>query len=89
MWRWHVVICSGTSHFEYVCDSVTAGLTRDALLRGRPVGQRRPHLQHHRPAIGGAGPPGSAEIKGAKAVSVAAGEQMLASIGAVAVVLLS
>ena len=32
------VIRGGTPHFEYVCDSVTAGLTRVALDAGIPVG---------------------------------------------------
>jgi 6,7-dimethyl-8-ribityllumazine synthase len=33
-----VVIRGGTPHFDYVCDSVTAGLTRVALDEGTPVG---------------------------------------------------
>ncbi len=33
-----VVIRGGTPHFEYVCDAVTAGLTRVALDEGVPVG---------------------------------------------------
>jgi 6,7-dimethyl-8-ribityllumazine synthase len=33
-----VVIKGETQHFEYVCDSVTAGLTRVALDEGTPVG---------------------------------------------------
>ena len=32
------VIRGGTPHFEYVCDAVTAGLTRVALDAGIPVG---------------------------------------------------
>jgi 6,7-dimethyl-8-ribityllumazine synthase len=32
------VIRGGTPHFEYVCDAVTAGLTRVALDSGTPVG---------------------------------------------------
>jgi 6,7-dimethyl-8-ribityllumazine synthase len=32
------VIRGGTPHFEYVCDAVTAGLTRVALDFGKPVG---------------------------------------------------
>jgi 6,7-dimethyl-8-ribityllumazine synthase len=32
------VIRGGTPHFEYVCDAVTAGLTRVALDTGTPVG---------------------------------------------------
>ncbi|MCP3801199.1 6,7-dimethyl-8-ribityllumazine synthase [Allokutzneria sp. A3M-2-11 16] len=33
-----VVIRGGTPHFEYVCDAVTAGLTRVALDESTPVG---------------------------------------------------
>ena len=33
-----VVIRGGTPHFEYVCDAVTAGLTRVALDERIPVG---------------------------------------------------
>ena len=32
------VVRGGTPHFDYVCDSVTAGLTRVALDEGTPVG---------------------------------------------------
>ena len=32
------VIRGGTPHFDYVCDSVTAGLTRVALDEGVPIG---------------------------------------------------
>jgi 6,7-dimethyl-8-ribityllumazine synthase len=32
------VVRGGTPHFEYVCDAVTAGLTRVALDEGTPVG---------------------------------------------------
>ncbi|CAN5369499.1 6,7-dimethyl-8-ribityllumazine synthase [soil metagenome] len=33
-----VVVRGGTPHFEYVCDAVTAGLTRVALDESTPVG---------------------------------------------------
>lgn len=33
-----VVVRGDTPHFEYVCDAVTAGLTRIALDEGTPVG---------------------------------------------------
>ena len=33
-----VVIRGGTPHFEYVCDAVTAGLTRVSLDESTPVG---------------------------------------------------
>ena len=42
--RYDAVVClgtvvrGGTPHFEYVCDAVTAGLTRVALDSGTPVG---------------------------------------------------
>jgi 6,7-dimethyl-8-ribityllumazine synthase len=42
--RYDAVVClgavirGGTPHFEYVCDAVTAGLTRVALDEGTPVG---------------------------------------------------
>ena len=38
------VIRGGTPHFEYVCDSVTAGLTRVALDHGTPVGNGVPNV---------------------------------------------
>jgi len=42
--RYDAVVCAGavirggTPHFEYVCDALTAGLTRVALDSGTPVG---------------------------------------------------
>ena len=42
--RYDAVVCvgavirGGTPHFEYVCDALTAGLTRVALDSGTPVG---------------------------------------------------
>jgi 6,7-dimethyl-8-ribityllumazine synthase len=33
-----LVLRGGTPHFEYVCDAVTAGLTRASLDAGTPVG---------------------------------------------------
>ena len=47
-----VVIRGGTPHFEYVCDSVTAGLTRVALDSGVPGRQRRADLRHLEQADG-------------------------------------
>ena len=38
-----VVVRGDTAHFDYVCRSVTDGLTRVALDEGTPVGARRAH----------------------------------------------
>ena len=62
-----VVIRGGTPHFEYVCDSVTAGLTRVALDSGVPVGNGVLTCNTHQQAVDRAGGPGAAEDKGAEA----------------------
>jgi 6,7-dimethyl-8-ribityllumazine synthase len=59
-----VVIRGGTPHFEYVCDAVTAGLTRVALDAGRPVGNGVLTCDTEDQARDRAGLPGSAEDKG-------------------------
>ena len=66
-----VVIRGGTPHFEYVCDSVTAGLTRVALDSGVPVGNGVLTCDTLEQAIARSGGPGSAEDKGAEAMSAA------------------
>jgi 6,7-dimethyl-8-ribityllumazine synthase len=66
-----VVIRGGTPHFEYVCDSVTAGLTRVALDEGVPVGNGVLTCDTLEQAVARSGVPGSSEDKGAEA-SVAA-----------------
>src|SRR6476620_1807686 len=66
-----VVIRGGTPHFEYVCDSVTAGLTRVALDSGVPVGNGVLTCDTIEQAIDRAGGPGSAEDKGADAMVAA------------------
>ena len=62
-----VVVRGGTPHFEYVCDAVTAGLTRVSLDEGVPVGNGVLTTQHPRAGRGPLGRPGSAEDKGAEA----------------------
>lgn len=59
-----VVIRGGTPHFEYVCDAVTAGLTRVALDAGIPVGNGVLTCDNEEQALDRCGLPGSAEDKG-------------------------
>jgi 6,7-dimethyl-8-ribityllumazine synthase len=62
-----VVVRGGTPHFEYVCDAVTAGLTRVALDERTPVGNGVLTCNTHEQAVARAGGPGAAEDKGAEA----------------------
>jgi 6,7-dimethyl-8-ribityllumazine synthase len=66
-----VVIRGGTPHFEYVCDAVTAGLTRVALDAGKPVGNGVLTTNDEQQARDRAGLPGSAEDKGWEAAVAA------------------
>nr|WP_206037524.1 6,7-dimethyl-8-ribityllumazine synthase [Rhodococcus sp. HNM0569] len=66
-----VVIRGGTPHFDYVCDSVTAGLTRVALDESTPVGNGVLTTDTEQQALDRAGLPGSAEDKGADACAAA------------------
>jgi 6,7-dimethyl-8-ribityllumazine synthase len=66
-----VVIRGGTPHFEYVCDAVTAGLTRVSLDAGRPVGNGVLTCDTEQQARDRAGLPGSAEDKGWEAAVAA------------------
>ncbi len=66
-----VVIRGGTPHFEYVCDAVTAGLTRVALDAGKPVGNGVLTCDTEEQARDRAGLPGSAEDKGWEAAIAA------------------
>lgn len=66
-----VVIRGGTPHFEYVCDSVTAGLTRVALDCGTPVGNGVLTCDTVEQAQDRSGLPGSREDKGWEAVVAA------------------
>ena len=62
-----VVVRGGTPHFEYVCDAVTAGLTRVSLDEGVPVGNGVLTTNTREQAVDRSGGPGSAEDKGAEA----------------------
>jgi 6,7-dimethyl-8-ribityllumazine synthase len=66
-----VVIRGGTPHFEYVCDSVTAGLTRVALDTSTPVGNGVLTCDTVESARDRCGLPGSHEDKGWEAVVAA------------------
>jgi 6,7-dimethyl-8-ribityllumazine synthase len=65
------VIRGGTPHFEYVCDSVTAGLTRVALDSGVPIGNGVLTCDTLEQAVARSGGPGSTEDKGAEAMLAA------------------
>jgi 6,7-dimethyl-8-ribityllumazine synthase len=66
-----VVIRGGTPHFEYVCDSVTAGLTRVSLDESTPVGNGVLTTNTVEQAVDRSGGPGSSEDKGAEATVAA------------------
>jgi 6,7-dimethyl-8-ribityllumazine synthase len=66
-----VVIRGGTPHFEYVCDSVTAGLTRVALDAGIPVGNGVLTCDTVEQALDRCGLPDSKEDKGWEATVAA------------------
>jgi 6,7-dimethyl-8-ribityllumazine synthase len=59
-----VVIRGSTAHFDYVCKSVTEGLTRVALDSGKPVAHGVLTVNTLEQAQDRAGLPGSAEDKG-------------------------
>jgi 6,7-dimethyl-8-ribityllumazine synthase len=65
------VIRGGTPHFDYVCDSVTYGLTRVSLDSGTPVGNGVLTCDTYEQAQDRCGGPGSAEDKGWEAVIAA------------------
>ncbi|WP_280348192.1 6,7-dimethyl-8-ribityllumazine synthase [Nocardia neocaledoniensis] len=66
-----VVIRGGTPHFEYVCDAVTAGLTRVSLDAATPVTNGVLTTNDEEQARDRAGLPGSAENKGEQACAAA------------------
>ncbi|HEY7225247.1 MAG TPA: 6,7-dimethyl-8-ribityllumazine synthase [Micromonosporaceae bacterium] len=59
-----VVVKGETAHFDYVCRSVTDGLTRVAVDSGTPVGQGVLTVYTREQAVARAGLPASAEDKG-------------------------
>jgi 6,7-dimethyl-8-ribityllumazine synthase len=62
-----VVIRGGTPHFEYVCDAVTAGLTRVALDEWTAIGNGVLTCDTEEQALDRCGLPSSAEDKGFQA----------------------
>jgi 6,7-dimethyl-8-ribityllumazine synthase len=62
-----VVIRGGTPHFEYVCDAVTAGLTRVSLDESTPVGNGVLTVNTEEQALARCGLPESTEDKGFEA----------------------
>ncbi len=65
------VIRGGTPHFEYVCDAVTAGLTRVALDAGVPVGNGVLTCDSIEQALARNGGPDAVEDKGGEAMAAA------------------
>ncbi|PSK96840.1 6,7-dimethyl-8-ribityllumazine synthase [Murinocardiopsis flavida] len=65
------VIRGGTPHFEYVCQSLTAGLTEVALRESSPVANGVLTCDTLEQARARSGLPGSTEDKGAEAVYAA------------------
>ncbi|MDR7303344.1 6,7-dimethyl-8-ribityllumazine synthase [Haloactinomyces albus] len=66
-----VVIRGGTPHFEYVCDSVTTGLTRVALDESTSVGNGVLTCDSEQQALDRAGFSASVEDKGFEATAAA------------------
>jgi 6,7-dimethyl-8-ribityllumazine synthase len=75
--RYDAVVCvgavirGGTPHFEYVCDALTAGLTRVALDSGTPVGNGVLTCNTLQEALDRCGLPDSSEDKGWEAAVAA------------------
>lgn len=65
------VVRGETAHFDYVCDSVTAGLTRIALDEATPVGNGVLTCENLEQAVNRSGAPGSSEDKGWESVVAA------------------
>ena len=66
-----VIVRGGTPHFDYVCDAVTAGLTRVQLDSGKPVGFGVLTVDNEQQAFDRSGLPGSKESKGKEAAEAA------------------
>ena len=65
------VVRGGTPHFDYVCDSVTEGLTRIALDTSTPIGNGVLTTNTEEQAVERSGGEGSVEDKGAEAMVAA------------------
>lgn len=65
------VIRGGTPHFDYVCDAVTAGLTRVALDEATPVGNGVLTCDTMEQAVARSGAAGAVEDKGYEAAHAA------------------
>ncbi|MEO5304011.1 MULTISPECIES: 6,7-dimethyl-8-ribityllumazine synthase [Corynebacterium] len=65
------VVRGGTPHFDYVCDSVTQGLTRIALDESTPVANGVLTVNDYEQAVDRAGFADSEEDKGAEAMHAA------------------
>ncbi len=65
------VIKGGTPHFDYVCDSVTQGLTRIALDTSTPIGNGVLTTNTYEQAVERSGGSGAVEDKGAEAMIAA------------------
>lgn len=65
------VIRGGTPHFDYVCDSITQGLTRIALDESTPVANGVLTVNDQDQAIDRSGAPGAQEDKGTEAMIAA------------------
>lgn len=66
-----VVVRGGTPHFDYVCDAVTAGLTRVSLDEETPIGNGVLTVDTVQQALDRAGLPESKEDKGEQAAAAA------------------
>lgn len=66
-----VVIRGGTPHFDYVCQSVTAGVTEVSVRTGTPIGFGVLTCDDEQQALDRAGLPGSREDKGYEAATAA------------------
>ena len=66
-----LVVRGGTPHFDYVCDAVTAGLTRVALDSGVPIGNGVLTCDTMAQAVARSGGPDATEDKGGEAAAAA------------------
>lgn len=66
-----VIIRGGTPHFDYICNSVTDGLTRVQLDTAKPVGFGVLTTDTEQQALDRSGRPGAPESKGKEAAEAA------------------